>query len=147
KPFAGLNGSGKHNNWSLTTDSGTNLLAPGETPQENAQFLTFLCAVVEAVDEYQDLLRLSVATAGNDCRLGANEAQPAVVSIYPGSELSVIVVVLERGEPCQASERSPLRLGVEALPRFLRDSTDRNRTSPFAFTGNKFEFRMLGSSN
>ncbi len=147
KPFAGLNGSGKHNNWSLTTDSGTNLLAPGETPQENAQFLTFLCAVVEAVDEYQDLLRLSVATAGNDCRLGANEAPPAVVSIYLGSELSGILDFLERGEPCPAAERSPLRLGVEALPRFLRDSTDRNRTSPFAFTGNKFEFRMLGSSN
>ena len=146
KPFAGLNGSGKHNNWSLTTDSGTNLLAPGETPQENAQFLTFLCAVVEAVDEYQDLLRLSVATAGNDCRLGANEAPPAVVSIYLGSELSGILDFLERGEPCPAAERSRLRLGVEALPRFLRDSTDRNRTSPFAFTGNKFEFRMPGSA-
>ena len=147
KPFAGVNGSGKHNNWSLTTDRGLNLLSPGDTPHENAQFLTFLCAVVEAVDEYQDLLRISVATAGNDHRLGANEAPPAVVSIFLGDELTAILKAIEADAPYAACERSQLRLGVDALPRFLKDATDRNRTSPFAFTGNKFEFRMLGSSN
>ena len=147
KPFAGVNGSGKHNNWSLTTDTGLNLLSPGETPHENAQFLTFLCAVIEAVDEYQDLLRLAVATAGNDHRLGANEAPPAVVSIFLGDELTAILEAIEHDAPYSAAERSQLRLGVDALPHFQRDTTDRNRTSPFAFTGNKFEFRMLGSSN
>ena len=147
KPFAGVNGSGKHNNWSLTTDTGINLLSPGETPHENAQFLTFLCAVIEAVDEYQDLLRLAVATAGNDHRLGANEAPPAVVSIFLGDELTAVLKALEQDAPYAAAERSQLRLGVDTLPRFQRDTTDRNRTSPFAFTGNKFEFRMLGSSN
>ena len=147
KPFAGVNGSGKHNNWSLTTDTGINLLSPGETPHENAQFLTFLCAVIEAVDEYQDLLRLAVATAGNDHRLGAKEAPPAVVSIFLGDELTAVLKALEQDAPYSAAERSQLRLGVDTLPRFQRDTTDRNRTSPFAFTGNKFEFRMLGSSN
>ena len=147
KPFAGVNGSGKHNNWSLTTDTGLNLLSPGDTPHENAQFLTFLCAVIEAVDEYQDLLRLSVATAGNDHRLGANEAPPAVVSIFLGDELTAVLKAIEHDAPYSAAERRQLRLGVDTLPRFQRDTTDRNRTSPFAFTGNKFEFRMLGSSN
>ena len=147
KPFAGVNGSGKHNNWSITTDTGLNLLSPGDTPHENAQFLTFLCAVIEAVDEYQDLLRLAVATAGNDHRLGANEAPPAVVSIFLGDELTAILKAIEADVPYSAAERSQMRLGVDALPRFQKDTTDRNRTSPFAFTGNKFEFRMLGSSN
>ena len=147
KPFAGVNGSGKHNNWSLTTDKGTNLLSPGETPYENAQFLLFLCAVIKAVDDYQDLLRLSVATAGNDHRLGANEAPPAVVSIFLGDELNAVLEAIEEGTLYTGTEKTQMKLGVNVLPKFNRDTTDRNRTSPFAFTGNKFEFRMLGSSN
>lgn len=147
KPFAGVNGSGKHNNWSLTTDGGVNLLSPGETPYENAQFLLFLCAVIKAVDDYQDLLRLSVATAGNDHRLGANEAPPAVVSIFLGDELNAVLEAIESGKDYSGVEKTQMKLGVNVLPRFNRDTTDRNRTSPFAFTGNKFEFRMLGSSN
>ena len=147
KPFAGVNGSGKHNHWSMATDTGVNLLSPGETPHENAQFLLFLCAVIQAVDDYQDLLRTSVATAGNDHRLGANEAPPAVVSIFLGDELTEVLKSIEADAPYQGAERTRMKLGVPALPRFLRDTTDRNRTSPFAFTGNKFEFRMLGSSN
>ncbi|MCU6747708.1 glutamine synthetase III [Faecalicatena acetigenes] len=147
KPFAGVNGSGKHNNWSLTTDKGTNLLSPGETPYENAQFLLFLCAVIKAVDDYQDLLRLSVATAGNDHRLGANEAPPAVVSIFLGDELNEVLEAIEEGTLYTGTEKTQMKLGVDVLPKFNRDTTDRNRTSPFAFTGNKFEFRMLGSSN
>ncbi len=147
KPFAGVNGSGKHNNWSIATDSGTNLLSPGETPYENAQFLLFLVAVIQAVDNYQDLLRMSVATAGNDHRLGANEAPPAVVSIFLGDELTAILEALETGTPYKGAEKKTMKLGVDVLPKFPRDTTDRNRTSPFAFTGNKFEFRMLGSSN
>ena len=147
KPFAGVNGSGKHNNWSLATDTGVNLLTPGETPYENAQFLLFLCAVIQAVDDYQDLLRLSVATAGNDHRLGANEAPPAVVSIFLGDELTAILDAIEADSPYNAAEKTVMKLGVHVLPKFIRDTTDRNRTSPFAFTGNKFEFRMLGSAN
>ena len=147
KPFAGVNGSGKHNNWSISTDTGVNLLTPGETPYENAQFLLFLCAVIKAVDDYQDLLRLSVATAGNDHRLGANEAPPAVVSIFLGDELTAVLDAIENDTPYNGSEKEVMKLGVHVLPRFTRDNTDRNRTSPFAFTGNKFEFRMLGSSN
>ena len=147
KPFAGVNGSGKHNNWSLATDAGVNLLSPGETPYENAQFLLFLCAVIKAVDDYQDLLRLSVATAGNDHRLGANEAPPAVVSIFLGDELNAVLEAIESGQPYSGVEKTQMKLGVNVLPKFNRDTTDRNRTSPFAFTGNKFEFRMLGSSN
>ncbi len=147
KPFAGVNGSGKHNNWSMATDTGVNLLTPGETPYENAQFLLFLCAVIKAVDDYQDLLRLSVATAGNDHRLGANEAPPAVVSIFLGDELTAVLDAIENDTPYSAAEKTVMKLGVHVLPRFTRDTTDRNRTSPFAFTGNKFEFRMLGSSN
>ncbi|MCM1119596.1 MAG: glutamine synthetase III [bacterium] len=147
KPFAGVNGSGKHNNWSLATDTGVNLLSPGETPYENAQFLLFLCAVIKAVDDYQDLLRLSVATAGNDHRLGANEAPPAVVSIFLGDELNAVLEAIETGQPYSGVEKTQMKLGVDVLPKFNRDTTDRNRTSPFAFTGNKFEFRMLGSSN
>ena len=147
KPFAGVNGSGKHNNWSMSTDTGVNLLSPGETPHENAQFLLFLCAVIQAVDDYQDLLRTAVATAGNDHRLGANEAPPAVVSIFLGDELTAVLKSIEADAPYQGTERTRMKLGVPVLPRFLRDTTDRNRTSPFAFTGNKFEFRMLGSSN
>ncbi|MBQ6024062.1 MAG: glutamine synthetase III [Lachnospiraceae bacterium] len=147
KPFAGVNGSGKHNNWSIGTDTGVNLLSPGDTPYENAQFLTFLCAVIKAVDEYQDLLRLSVATAGNDHRLGANEAPPAVISIFLGEELNGILEAIEKDKPYTGVEKKQMKLGVDVLPRFNRDTTDRNRTSPFAFTGNKFEFRMLGSSN
>ena len=147
KPFAGVNGSGKHNNWSIATDTGVNLLSPGETPYENAQFLLFLCAVIKAVDDYQDLLRLSVATAGNDHRLGANEAPPAVVSIFLGDELSAILSAIEEDRPYEGTRKTTMKLGVDVLPRFARDTTDRNRTSPFAFTGNKFEFRMLGSSN
>ena len=147
KPFAGVNGSGKHNNWSIGTDTGLNLLSPGDTPYENAQFLTFLCAVIKAVDEYQDLLRLSVATAGNDHRLGANEAPPAVISIFLGDELNGILEAIEKDKPYTGVEKKQMKLGVDVLPRFNRDTTDRNRTSPFAFTGNKFEFRMLGSSN
>lgn len=147
KPFAGVNGSGKHNNWSLTTDAGVNLLSPGETPYENAQFLLFLCAVIKAVDDYQDLLRISVATAGNDHRLGANEAPPAVVSVFLGDELNEVLKAIERDETYNGVTKTQMRLGVDVLPKFNRDTTDRNRTSPFAFTGNKFEFRMLGSSN
>ena len=147
KPFAGVNGSGKHNNWSIATDTGVNLLSPGETPYENAQFLLFLCAVIKAVDDYQDLLRISVATAGNDHRLGANEAPPAVVSIFLGDELQGILDAIENDTPYEAAKKKTMKLGVDVLPRFARDTTDRNRTSPFAFTGNKFEFRMLGSSN
>ena len=147
KPFAGVNGSGKHNNWSIATDMGQNLLSPGETPYENAQFLLFLCAVIKAVDDYQDLLRLSVATAGNDHRLGANEAPPAVVSVFLGDELTAVLEAIENDTPYQGAEKTQMKLGVDVLPKFNRDTTDRNRTSPFAFTGNKFEFRMLGSSN
>ena len=147
KPFAGVNGSGKHNNWSMATDTGVNLLSPGDTPFENAQFLLFLMAVVKAVDEYQGLLRLSVASAGNDHRLGANEAPPAVISIFLGDELTAVLDALETDSPYSGTEKRPLRLGADVLPRFNRDSTDRNRTSPFAFTGNKFEFRMVGSND
>ncbi len=147
KPFAGVNGSGKHNNWSIATDTGVNLLSPGETPYENAQFLLFLCAVIKAVDDYQDLLRIAVATAGNDHRLGANEAPPAVVSIFLGDELTAILEAIEKDEPYSSAEKEIMKLGVHALPKFKKDATDRNRTSPFAFTGNKFEFRMLGSAN
>ncbi len=147
KPFAGVNGSGKHNNWSMATDTGVNLLSPGETPYENAQFLLFLCAVIKAVDDYQDLLRIAVATAGNDHRLGANEAPPAVVSIFLGDELNAILEAIENDTPYEGVEKTQMKLGVNVLPKFNRDTTDRNRTSPFAFTGNKFEFRMLGSAN
>ncbi len=147
KPFEGVNGSGKHNNWSMATDTGVNLLSPGETPYENAQFLTFLVAVIEAVDEYQDLLRITVATAGNDHRLGANEAPPAVVSMFLGDELTGVLKAIEEDAPYGGVAKKPMKLGVDVLPLFKRDSTDRNRTSPFAFTGNKFEFRMLGSQN
>ena len=147
KPFAGVNGSGKHNNWSLSTDTGVNLLSPGETPYENAQFLLFLVAVLKAVDEYQGLLRLGVASAGNDHRLGANEAPPAVISVFLGDELSAVLRAIETESPYAGTERRRLRLGADVLPRFNRDTTDRNRTSPFAFTGNKFEFRMVGSSD
>ncbi len=146
KPFAGVNGSGKHNNWSISTNTGKNLLDPGETPHENAQFLLFLCAVIKAVDDYQDLLRISVASAGNDHRLGANEAPPAVVSMFLGDELTSILDAIEKEEDYDAKEKSILKVGVHVLPKFPKDTTDRNRTSPFAFTGNKFEFRMLGSS-
>ena len=147
KPFAGVNGPGKHNNWSMATDTGVSLLTPGETPYENAQFLLFLCAVIKAVDDYQDLLRVSVATAGNDHRLGANEAPPAVVSMFLGDELTAVLDAIENDTPYSGSEKTTMKLGVHVLPKFTRDTTDRNRTSPFAFTGNKFEFRMLGSSN
>ncbi len=146
KPFAGVNGSGKHNNWSLCTNTGVNLLEPGETPFENAQFLLFLCAVIKAVDDYQDLLRISVASAGNDHRLGANEAPPAVVSIFLGDEITAVLDAIEKDEKYEGKEKEQMRVGVHILPKFPKDSTDRNRTSPFAFTGNKFEFRMLGSS-
>ena len=146
KPFAGVNGSGKHNNWSISTNTGVNLLEPGETPYENAQFLLFLCAVIKAVDEYQDLLRISVASAGNDHRLGANEAPPAIVSMFLGTELSEVLEAIENDTPYDSKEKELLRIGVHTLPKLPKDSTDRNRTSPFAFTGNKFEFRMLGSS-
>ena len=147
KPFAGVNGSGKHNNWSISTDTGINLLSPGETRYEHAQFLLFLVAVIKAVDEYQGLLRLSVATAGNDHRLGANEAPPAVVSVFLGDELTAVLDAIETDSPYEGAERHRLRLGADVLPRFNRDTTDRNRTSPFAFTGNKFEFRMVGSND
>ena len=147
KPFAGVNGSGKHNNWSLSTDTGVNLLSPGETPHENAQFLLFLAAVIQAVDDYQGLLRASVATAGNDHRLGGNEAPPAVISIFLGDELTAVLDAIESDSAYVGAEKKRMKLGVDVLPRFIRDTTDRNRTSPFAFTGNKFEFRMLGSSD
>ncbi|MBR4720244.1 MAG: glutamine synthetase III [Clostridia bacterium] len=146
KPFAGVNGSGKHNNWSISTAEGVNLLEPGETPHENAQFLLFLCSVIKAVDDYQDLLRISVASAGNDHRLGANEAPPAVVSIFLGEELTEILESIASDSSYDSKERVQMKIGVHVLPRFPKDTTDRNRTSPFAFTGNKFEFRMLGSS-
>ncbi|MCL2055924.1 MAG: glutamine synthetase III [Oscillospiraceae bacterium] len=146
KPFAGVNGSGKHNNWSISTDTGANLLEPGETPYDNAQFLLFLVAVIKAVDDYQDLLRISVASAGNDHRLGAHEAPPAIVSMFLGEELTGILEALESGAAYQNGEKHQMEIGVTALPHFPKDSTDRNRTSPFAFTGNKFEFRMLGSA-
>jgi len=146
KPFAGVNGSGKHNNWSMTTNTGVNLLEPGETPYENAQFLLFLCAVIQAVDDYQDMLRISVASAGNDHRLGANEAPPAVMSMFLGTELENILSAIENDEPYGGKEKELIKVGVHVLPKFPKDTTDRNRTSPFAFTGNKFEFRMLGSA-
>ena len=147
KPFAGVNGSGKHNNWSISTNTGKNLLDPGDTPHENAQFLLFLCAVIQAVDDYQDLLRISVASAGNDHRLGANEAPPAIVSVFLGTELTEILEAIEKDEQYGTKEKELWKVGVHTLPRFQKDATDRNRTSPFAFTGNKFEFRMLGSSD
>ncbi len=146
KPFAGVNGSGKHNNWSISTNTGVNLLEPGDTPHENAQFLLFLVAVIKAVDDYQELLRVSVATAGNDHRLGANEAPPAVVSMFVGEELEGILEAIEKDEPYDSKEKDVMKVGVHVLPRFAKDTTDRNRTSPFAFTGNKFEFRMPGSA-
>ncbi|MDR0516761.1 MAG: glutamine synthetase III [Fibromonadaceae bacterium] len=146
KPFEGVNGSGKHNNWSISTDTGVNLLEPGETPHENAQFLLFLVAVIKAVDDYQDLLRISAASAGNDHRLGANEAPPAIVSMFLGDELTEILESIESGANYKNKEKYQMEIGVSALPRFPKDTTDRNRTSPFAFTGNKFEFRMLGSA-
>ena len=146
KPFAGVNGSGKHNNWSISTDTGANLLEPGETPFENAQFLLFLVAVIKAVDEYQDLLRVSVASAGNDHRLGANEAPPTIVSMFLGTELTGVLEALESGSIYNGNEQREMEIGVTVLPHFPKDTTDRNRTSPFAFTGNKFEFRMLGSA-
>ena len=146
KPFEGVNGSGKHNNWSISTDTGINLLSPGATPYENAQFLLFLCAVMKAVDDYQDLLRISVATAGNDHRLGASEAPPAIISMYLGDELSAVLKAFETDEVYHSEEQSFIRLGVDSLPDLPKDSTDRNRTSPLAFTGNKFEFRMPGSA-
>lgn len=146
KPFAGVNGSGKHNNWSISTDTGINLLEPGESPKDNAQFLLFLVAVIKAVDEYQDLLRISVASAGNDHRLGANEAPPAVVSIFLGDELTEILEAIANGKDVEGKGKTRMELGVHVLPSIPKDTTDRNRTSPFAFTGNKFEFRMLGSS-
>ncbi|MBU5486803.1 glutamine synthetase III [Clostridium sp. MSJ-8] len=147
KPFDGVNGSGKHNNWSMSTDLGENLLEPGKTPENNIQFLTFLCAVVKAVDEYADLLRVSVADAGNDHRLGANEAPPAIVSMFLGDDLYGILESIENGTPYTHKDQAKMDLGVNVVPSFLKDTTDRNRTSPFAFTGNKFEFRMLGSTN
>ena len=146
KPFAGVNGSGKHNNWSIKTNTGTNLLEPGDTPHENAQFLLFLVAVIKAVDEYQDLLRISIASAGNDHRLGAQEAPPAIVSMFLGEELTEILESIDNGTPIAGKEKAIMKVGVHAIPYFHRDTTDRNRTSPFAFTGNKFEFRMPGSS-
>ena len=147
KPFAGVNGSGKHNNWSMTTGTGANLLEPGETPYENAQFLLMLCAVIQAVDDYQDMLRLSITSASNDLRLGADEAPPAVISVYVGEELEEILNAIERSEPYGGKEKELIKVGVHALPKLPKDTTDRNRTSPFAFTGNKFEFRMPGSSS
>jgi glutamine synthetase len=146
KPFAGVNGSGKHNNWSIMTDTGMNLLKPGETPHENAQFLIFLAAVIKAVDVYQDLLRVSTASAANDHRLGANEAPPAIISIFLGEELTDVLEAIDSGTNYKGKEKLQMQIGVTALPHFPKDTTDRNRTSPFAFTGNKFEFRMVGSS-
>ena len=146
KPFEGINGSGKHNNWSMGTDTGLNLLDPGKTPAENGQFMLFLMAVIKAVNDHQDLLRLSVASAGNDHRLGANEAPPAIVSVFVGEELEAILAALEREETYKGSGRKVMKLSVDSLPVIPKDTTDRNRTSPFAFTGNKFEFRMVGSS-
>jgi len=146
KPFAGVNGSGKHNNWSLSTDRGENLLNPGDTPEENAQFLLILTAVLQAVDEYQDLLRISVAGASNDHRLGGSEAPPAILSVFLGDEITSILDSIENGTPYESGEKVQFKVGVHVLPRFPKDTSDRNRTSPFAFTGNKFEFRMVGSS-
>ncbi|MDR2701822.1 MAG: glutamine synthetase III [Spirochaetaceae bacterium] len=146
KPFAGVNGSGKHNNWSISTDTGVNLLEPGDTPHDNAQFLLFLVAVIKAVDDYQDVLRVSVASAANDHRLGANEAPPAIVSIFLGEELTEILEAIESGKGYKNKEKPDMEIGVSVLPHFPKDTTDRNRTSPFAFTGNKFEFRMVGSA-
>ena len=146
KPFEGVNGSGKHNNWSISTNTGKNLLDPGETPHENAQFLLFLCSVIKAVDDYQDMLRVSVTSPGNDHRLGANEAPPAIISIFLGEELTEILEAIEKDEGYDTKEKAVMRVGVHVLPKFPKDTTDRNRTSPFAFTGNKFEFRALGSS-
>ena len=147
KPFEGINGSGKHNNWSMSTDTGVNLLDPGKTPAENTQFLVFLVAVIKAVDDYADLLRISVASAGNDHRLGANEAPPAVVSIFLGDELTEVLKAIENDEFFVGHSAVQMDIGAKVLPHFVKDNTDRNRTSPFAFTGNKFEFRMLGSSS
>lgn len=146
KPFEGINGSGKHNNWSMSTDLGENLLEPGITPEKNIQFTTFLCAVIKAVDEYQDLLRISVASAGNDHRLGANEAPPAIISIFLGDELTEILESIENSSTYAPKDKTSIETGVDVIPKILKDTTDRNRTSPFAFTGNKFEFRMLGSA-
>ncbi|MBO7386798.1 MAG: glutamine synthetase type III, partial [Lachnospiraceae bacterium] len=146
KPFDGINGSGKHNNWSISTNTGINLLEPGKSPAENTQFLVFLAAVIKAVDEYADLLRMSVATPGNDHRLGANEAPPAVVSMFLGDELTAVVDSIEKGKFFKKGGKVQMEMGATVLPHFFKDNTDRNRTSPFAFTGNKFEFRMLGSS-
>ena len=145
KPFAGVNGSGKHDNWAISTDTGKNLLDPGKTPRDNAQFLLFLVAIIKGVDDYQEMLRCTVASAGNDHRLGANEAPPAVVSVFLGSELNAVLESIEKGTVYKGQQESSLEVGVDALPHIPQDTTDRNRTSPFAFTGNKFEFRMLGS--
>ena len=146
KPFAGINGSGKHNNWSLSTNTGVNLLDPGKTPAENIQFLLFLVAVIKAVDEHADMLRLSVASAGNDHRLGANEAPPAIISIFLGEELTAVLDSIENEKFFKKGENVQMGVGAQVIPHFTKDNTDRNRTSPFAFTGNKFEFRSLGSS-
>ncbi|WP_305152811.1 glutamine synthetase III [uncultured Dubosiella sp.] len=146
KPFDGINGSGKHNNWSISTDTGVNLLEPGDTPYENAQFLLFLTAIIKAVDEHQDLLRLAVATAGNDHRLGANEAPPAIISIFLGDELTAVLESIENDTTYDGVGKELMKIGADVLPKFTKDTTDRNRTSPFAFTGNKFEFRMPGSA-
>ncbi|MCQ2087918.1 MAG: glutamine synthetase III [Bacilli bacterium] len=147
KPFEGVNGSGKHNNWSMATDDGINLLSPGKTPHENYQFLVFLCAVIKGVDDYQDLLRISVASAGNDHRLGANEAPPAIISMFLGDELTRVLESIEQDIPFEEAKENFMKFGTSVLPRIKKDNTDRNRTSPFAFTGNKFEFRMPGSSD
>lgn len=147
KPFAGINGNGKHNNWSMSTDKGENLLEPGDSPNQNAQFLLFLAAIIKAVDEHQDLLRISVASAGNDHRLGANEAPPAIVSVFVGEDLAEILDAIENGKSCGKKDRIFMEIGTDVLPKIPKDTTDRNRTSPFAFTGNKFEFRMVGSSD
>ena len=146
KPFAGINGSGKHNNWSVGTDTGVNLLKPGKTPEKNKRFLLVLAAVIKAVDDYQDLLRISAATAGNDCRLGGHEAPPAIVSVFLGEELDMLVDAIISGHKWERHSRKYMSLGVSSVPAIHKDNTDRNRTSPFAFTGNKFEFRMVGSS-
>ena len=146
KPFEYINGSGKHNNWSLSTDTGVNLLSPGDTPQKDAQFLLFLVSIIKAVDEHQDLLRLSVASAGNDHRLGANEAPPAIISIFLGDQLTNILQAIENDDSYTEDANDRMRVGIDILPKIKKDSTDRNRTSPFAFTGNRFEFRMPGSS-
>ena len=144
KPFAGINGSGKHNNWSMSTNDGQNLLEPGKTPHDNVQFLVFLSAIIKAVDEYADLLRTSAATPGNDHRLGANEAPPAIVSIFLGEQLTDILAQIEAGGATKSKSGGTMNMGTSSLPTLPKDSTDRNRTSPFAFTGNKFEFRMVG---